>query len=270
MTKRKEDKIKEFVKGQYNEIWSRAESCEVSDSEGENSSCGCGCNGNEVEVKTKSAHEELLEELDLKPGMRILDVGSGSGKTILSIAEQVGPNGKAVGVDFSEVAVKSARKKAAELGLDKITEFKLGEAEKIPYDDETFDTVISECVVCLVPDKENAIKEKARVLKPGGKIVMHDVIAWTDLPKVMREDPEMFSGCIGGTVPIEEYKMLLGKVGLTDIKVVDHTKNEKAKLSASIISAAMKIRDRKKFLEVVDFVRNDGIGYALFVAKKPY
>ena len=209
----------------------------------------------------------LFEKLSLRQGMRILDIGSGSGETVLAIAEKVKPNGKAVGVDFSPDGVALAREKAKGKNIDKVAEFHLANALKLPFPDNYFDAVISECVICLIPDKQKALNEKVRVLKPGGRVVMHDVISWKSMPKSMKQNEQVFCNCVGGAVSIEEYVRMMEKAGLTNIETVDFTKDAR-KTRASILEQALGLEDEQEFQEAVSFVRKGGIGYALFSGTK--
>jgi len=263
-----DDEIKRTVRESYGKIWRTEGTC---------------CTPSPVLVKVKRVsehpvHKALLNEIMPLEGKRILDVGCGNGNTVLKIAEQVGPNGKAVGIDFSTEGIAEAKKKAAKLGLDKVTEFRVADAEKLPFEDNYFDAVISECVVCLAPNKQKVFAEKTRVLKPGGKIVMHDVISKARMPKAVQTNSELYCSCIGGAVSQDEYVKMFKKAGLTEIKTVDYSEESatdsyptslKRALDSQILLAATDIEDKKDFQEVVNFVRNGGVGYALFTAKKP-
>lgn len=216
-----------------------------------------------------NAHQALVDELSPKKGMFVLDVGSGTGDTVLEIAEKVKPDGKAVGVDFTEEGITKAREKAKSLELDGVAEFRLAEAERLPFEDETFDAVISECVVCLTSDKQQVLNEKVRVLKPGGRLIMHDVISWAPMPQAIRNNSELYCSCIGGAVSIDDYKAMMKGAGLTDIKTVDYSRETRRMLSAGILLNALELsKGDRAFQEIVDFVRGDGIGYALFVGTK--
>lgn len=216
------------------------------------------------------AHDALIGELSPREGMVVLDVGCGTGDTVFEIAEKVKPTGKVVGIDFTKEGIEKAREKARNLGLDGIAEFRLAEAEKLPFENETFDAVISECVVCLTSDKERVLAEKVRVLKTGGRVIMHDVISWAPMPETIRNNPKLYCSCVGGAVSMDEYKRMLKDIGLVGIRAVDYSKQVKRQLNLGILSNALDIsKDDKAFGEIVDFVRKDGIGYALFVGAKP-
>jgi SAM-dependent methyltransferase len=260
--------IKRMVRESYGKIWKAEGTC---------------CSPSPVAVKVKHLsehpiHEALLNEIMPLEGKRVLDVGCGNGNTVLKIAKRVSPNGKAVGIDFSKEGIAKAKKKAVALGLDKVTEFRVADAEKLPFKDNYFDAVISECVVCLTPNKQKVLAEKARVLKPGGKIVMHDVISKAHMPKAVKTNPELYCSCIGGAISQGDYVKMLRQAGLTEIKTVDYSEEPaldnhpvslKRALDSQILMAATNIEDEKDFQEIINFVRNSGVGYALFAAKKP-
>lgn len=215
----------------------------------------------------QSAHEALLEELKPHEGMKVLDIGSGSGETVLAIAEKVGRTGKAVGVDFSPEGVKLARKQAKERGLESVAEFHQANAIELPFPDNTFDAVVSECVVCLIQDKQKTLNEKVRVLKTGGRVIMHDVVTWAPMPKAMREDKGLYCGCVGGAVSLSEYVNMMKKAGLTAIKTVDFTKAAQ-KMNLDEVAEALNMRKAKGVNEVVEYARRGGIGYALLIGTK--
>jgi ubiquinone/menaquinone biosynthesis C-methylase UbiE len=263
------NEIKKTVSKYYGKIWKAQGTC-----------CNASCELAEVvPLSDRSPHEVLLDEIKPLKGKTILDVGCGNGNTVLAITKEVGPNGKVVGIDISPEGIAEAKRKAVELGLEKVTEFRVADAEQLPFKDNSFDIVISECVVCLTPDKQKALNEKARVLKPGGKIVMHDVVTRTSMPEAIRTDPQLYCGCIGGAVSQDEYIKMLEKAGLTEVKAVDQSNNQdpaysvrvslKKALNSAVLMTAISLKDDKSFQEIVNFVRNGGLGYVLFTAKKP-
>jgi len=215
-----------------------------------------------------SAHDALLKELAPRQGMKVLDIGSGNGETVLTIAEKVGPTGKAVGLDFSPEGIALARERAKQRKLEKIAEFHLANALELPFPDNSFDAVISECVVCLIQDKQKAIDEKTRVLKPGGRVVMHDVISWAPMPKAVREDKRLYCECVGGAVSLSEYKEMMKKAGLVEIKTVDFTRDVKKMLKTDLLAHTLDLKGDKESQEIVNFLRKGGVGYALLVGTK--
>jgi len=216
----------------------------------------------------ESAHEALLEELKPSEGMRVLDIGSGSGETVLAIAEKVGATGKVVGVDFSSEGIKLARENAKERGLANRAEFRQANAVELPFPENSFDAVISECVVCLIQDKQKTLNEKVRVLKPGGRVIMHDVVTWAPMPKAMREDKGLYCNCVGGAVSLNEYEEMMRKAGLTNIKTVDFSKETKELVDSSTVAQELKSRKSKSAREIIDYVNKGGIGYALLIGTK--
>jgi len=262
------NEIKRTVKQSYGKIWQNEGTC-----------CDSSCEpGKAVSLSLQTPHEALLKEIMPLEGKKILDVGCGTGDTVLELTKKVGSKGKAVGIDFSEEGIEKAKKKAVELGLEKVTEFRVADAEELPFKDNYFDVVISECVVCLTPDKQKALSEKTRVLKPGGKIVMHDVVSRAPMPKAVQTNPKLYCGCIGGAVGQDDYVKLLKQAGLTEINAVDYSDKPamsgypisiKKALDSQILLAATGIEEEKDFQEMVNFVRNGGVGYVLFTAKKP-
>jgi len=212
----------------------------------------------------KIAHEALLKELAPKKGMQVLDIGSGSGETVLTIAEKVGPTGKAVGVDLTPEGIASSREKAKQRKLEKVAEFHQTNAVKLPFPNNSFDAVISECIVNLIPDKQKSLNEKVRVLKPGGRVIMHDVVHWMPMPRVMRENSNLYCECVGGAVSVNEYVEMMKKAGLTDVKTVDFTKYVKRIINTDLFTDL----EDEEFQEIANFVRKGGIGYALLTGTK--
>ncbi len=246
--------IEEAVKTSYGQLWASQKTSKSARSRGDLQSL-------------LPAHEALLEELNPRKGMKVLDIGSGNGETVLTIAEKVKPTGKSVGVDFSPEGIALARERAKERRLESVTEFHQANAIELPFPDNTFDAVISECVVCLIQDKQKTLNEKVRVLKPGGRVIMHDVITWAPMPKAMREDQGLYCSCVGGAVSIDEYVKMMKTAGLTDIKTVDFTKNAKNMVKIDVVSKTPNLKD-KAVREISDFVQKGGIGYALLVGTK--
>ncbi len=156
----------------------------------------------------------------LREGEKVLDIGSGEGIEAIIAAMMVGENGLVVGLDFTDEMLKKARENGRKCSLRNI-KFLKGEAEKIPFSDGYFDTVISNCVLNLVEDKQIALREIFRVLKPGGKILISDIVSEGQLSEEIRNDPELWSSCIGGALPFGEYLSIFEKVGFSTPRIFE-------------------------------------------------
>jgi arsenite methyltransferase len=155
---------------------------------------------------------------DLREGERVLDLGSGGGIDVLLSARRVGPTGRAFGVDMTDEMLAIARRNAAEAGLDNV-EFVKGEIESIPLPSESIDVVISNCVVNLVADKPAVFAEIARVLRPGGRLGITDIVAEDRLTPGERAERGSYAGCIAGALSISEFRAGLEMAGLTDVSL---------------------------------------------------
>ena len=155
----------------------------------------------------------------LQPGEVVLDLGSGGGFDCFLAARQVGEQGHVMGVDMTPEMISKARNNAVQGGFAN-TEFRLGEIEHLPIADNTIDVIISNCVINLSPDKPQVFKEAYRVLKPGGRLAISDVVTTTELPAEIRNDlGDLYSGCISGASSIEEVEKMLQQSGFTTIVV---------------------------------------------------
>lgn len=160
-----------------------------------------------------------VAEAALKEGEVVLDLGSGGGHDAILASRQVGPQGKVIGVDMTPTMVERAGKTAEEMGLEG-AEFRLGEIEALPVDDVSVDVVISNCVINLSPDKPRVFREVHRVLKPGGRMVISDIVLTRELPEQVRNSPEALVACIAGAVTMEEYLEMIGAAGMALDSVV--------------------------------------------------
>ena len=154
----------------------------------------------------------------LRPGETVLDLGSGAGFDCLLAARAVGAAGRVIGVDMTEAMLRKARRNAAKAGLTNV-EFRKGEIERLPLEKRSVDVVISNCVVNLSPEKEAVFKDAFRVLKPGGRLAIADVVALRPLPEDMRTDPDLQCACIGGAVLADELERMLQAVGFEQIGI---------------------------------------------------
>lgn len=187
---------------------------------------GCGCKCERAGPQPAGAAGPSLgcgspvPHADLRPGQVVVDLGSGAGLDVLRAASRVGPEGRAVGVDMTPEMVALARRNAAVLGVHN-ARFVLGDLEALPLPDGFADVVVSNCVLNLVPDKPRAFREAYRVLKPGGRLVVSDVVAAGPLPPHLAEDPQAWSACVAGAPPREEYLQLLETAGFQDVEVLE-------------------------------------------------
>lgn len=144
----------------------------------------------------------------LKPGEVVLDLGSGGGIDTLLAAKYVGPQGKVYGLDMTDEMLSLANQNKVRANADNV-EFIKGYIEEIPLPDATVDVIMSNCVINLSNDKERAVSEAYRVLKPGGRVAIADIVTLKDVPTELRDIAELWMGCIAGTIPVEAYRQLL-------------------------------------------------------------
>jgi len=155
---------------------------------------------------------------ELNEGEVVLDLGSGGGIDVLLSARRVGPSGKAYGLDMTDEMLDLARRNAREAGAENV-EFLKGQIEEVPLPDASVDVIISNCVVNLSPDKERTLREAYRVLRPGGRLAISDVVADADMDEATRSDMEAWTGCIAGALTREEYEAYLAAAGFDSIEV---------------------------------------------------
>ncbi len=248
-------KIKEFVKERYSKIATN-----------EKSSCGCSCCGGEEEnsiIKQAQAAGYSMEEIksipsdaifglgcgnptalaEINPGETVLDLGSGGGIDVFLAANKVGEKGKVIGVDMTPKMVETAVKNAKEGGYVNV-EFKQGEIENLPIENNIIDVIISNCVINLTPNKINAFKEAFRVLKPNGRILVSDIVTEGEIPIEIRKNFQAWAGCIAGAMDKEDYLDSITKAGLKDVEIVSEQiftePNMDERLIGKIISVQIK------------------------------
>jgi ubiquinone/menaquinone biosynthesis C-methylase UbiE len=154
----------------------------------------------------------------LRPGETVLDLGSGGGFDCSLAAKAVGETGRVIGVDMTPDMVTRARESAARGGFDN-TEFRLGEIESIPAADGTVDVIMSNCVINLSPEKTRVFEEAYRVLKPGGRLAVSDIVATAELPAEIAEDLSLHAGCVAGAATIDGLRSMLAEVGFEDVRI---------------------------------------------------
>lgn len=163
----------------------------------------------------------------MRPGETIVDLGSGAGFDCFLAARQVGAGGRVIGVDMTHEMLAKARANAASIGAANV-EFRLGEIEHLPIADGTADVVISNCVINLVPDKAQVFRETFRVLKPGGRLAVSDVINIVPLSAELQADPTLLCGCIAGAAPRTEIEAWLAAAGFIDIRIAEQPESRAA------------------------------------------
>jgi arsenite methyltransferase len=158
----------------------------------------------------------------LKEGETVLDLGSGAGFDCFLAAGQVGKSGRVIGVDMTPEMIEKARENARKSDYANV-EFRLGEIENLPAADSSVDVIISNCVINLAPDKKRVFKEAFRVLKPGGRLMVSDIVLTKELPDGIRDSVQAYIGCISGAVLEEEYLGAIEAAGFQDVRVADET-----------------------------------------------
>lgn len=192
----------------------------------EGSNLGLGC-GNPVAIAS------------LKPGEIVLDLGSGAGFDVFLAVRKVGKEGRVIGVDMTDEMLEKARENAKKGGFDNV-EFRKGDIEDLPVENEEVDVVISNCVINLAPNKEKVFIETYRVLKPGGRLMVSDVVLTKPLPDKIKNDEELLSGCVAGAILKQNYLKLLEKTGFRNITINKETSGFLKGYTASITFAAVK------------------------------
>jgi SAM-dependent methyltransferase len=161
-----------------------------------------------------------LALMELRDGETVVDLGSGGGIDCFLAANRVGPTGHVIGVDMTPEMVTRARKNAADGGFDNV-EFRLGEIEHLPVADSSVDAIISNCVVNLVPDKAQVFVDAFRVLKPGGRLSVSDIVLLGEVPIALRDSVEAYVSCLSGAILKDEYLRLIEEAGFVDVRVAE-------------------------------------------------
>ena len=171
----------------------------------EGANMGLGC-GNPVALAS------------LKPGETVVDLGSGGGFDCFLAAKQVGETGQVIGVDMTPDMLSKARSNAEKMGTKNV-EFRLGEIEHLPVADNTADIIMSNCVINLSPEKYKVYREALRILKPGGRLAISDIVATAPLPPDIQQNLALVSACVGGAATIDDTTRMLREAGFTDIRI---------------------------------------------------
>jgi arsenite methyltransferase len=223
----KKKEIKEVVKDRYAQIAKQnQQSC--------CSSCACGPS-TLLQAKAVGYSREDLEHIpeesvmglgcgnptaiaELKAGEVVLDLGAGAGVDVFLAANKVGPTGRVIGVDMTEEMVDKAKSIARGYGYRNV-EFRLGEIENLPLEDDSVDAIISNCVINLSPDKSKVFREAYRVLKPEGRVTVSDIVSEKNVPAEVRNNLDAWAGCIGGALEQQEYLKKMNEAGFENVQV---------------------------------------------------
>ena len=230
----KEKEIKKAVREGYAKIASQGNSCCGQSS----SCCGSAAVAQDISKKIGYAEEEMkavpeganlglgcgnpVALASLKKGETVLDLGSGAGFDCFLAAQKVGAKGKVIGVDMTPEMLDKARENARK-GKYKNVEFRLGEIENLPVADSSVDVIISNCVINLSPDKSRVFTEAFRVLKPGGRLMVSDIVLLQELPDAIKNSVQAYIGCLSGAVMKAEYLRLIKKAGFKDVSILDES-----------------------------------------------
>ena len=267
------DELKETVRKKYSEIGAQ-------DNEQNSQNC-CGAGGDSTKVYNIMADdyselEGYNAEADLglgcglptqfahiKQGDYVIDLGSGAGNDCFVARHETGPEGKVLGIDFSESMIRKARENADKLGYHNV-EFRFGDIEEMPVSDNVADVVVSNCVLNLVPNKSKVFSEIFRVLKPGGHFSISDIVLEGDLPDALREDAEMYAGCVAGAIPKSDYLDHIRQSGFDEITL---QKEKPIRLPDDMLSQYMSAAEISKFnsggagiYSITVFAQKPGVG----------
>lgn len=245
-----DDDIKNFVKERYSHI--------AEDTTG----CCPTCQPPDVDIMAQAKRigysEEELEQIpeesvlglgcgnptalaELHEGETVLDLGAGAGIDVFLASHKVGAHGMVIGVDMTEEMVERARKVAERYGYTNV-EFRIGEIENLPVDDNSVDVIISNCVINLSPDKLKTFREAYRVLKPGGRILISDLVTEEELPEDIKRNFDAWAACIAGALVKRDYIETIKKAGFTHVHIVHETTYCEPGLDASLDGKIISIK----------------------------
>ncbi len=231
--KRKTENVKKLVRDGYAKALLQSSSCCST------SSCCCGTDQAKVISKKVGYSDSEMNAVpdganlgfgcgnpvalaSLKEGDVVLDLGSGAGFDAFLTAQRVGKSGRVIGVDMTPEMIERAKENAKKGKYTNI-EFRLGEIEKLPVEDNSIDVIISNCVINLSPDKKTVFKDAYRVLKSGGRLMVSDLVLAKDLPKELKDSVEAYVGCLAGAIKKGEYLKLITMAGFQDVKVISES-----------------------------------------------
>jgi len=232
----KNDEIREKVRKRYASIVNSNSCCETTEEKPSDVNCCTSATSSPEEESfnmgySKSELVSLPESANmglgcgnpqtiasLKSGETVLDLGSGGGIDCFLAAKAVGDDGWVIGIDMTPEMISKARQNTVEAGFTNV-EFRLGEIEYLPVADNTVDVIISNCVINLSPDKQQVFNDSWRILKPGGRLAISDVVATAELPDKLLNDPELYCACASGAAKIDALESMLGKSGFSNVQI---------------------------------------------------
>jgi SAM-dependent methyltransferase len=222
------EQLKTMVKAKYSEVAGQTKESNAA------SCCGatCGCSSDTAVMADDYSHlQGYIPEADLglgcglptefaliKEGDTVIDLGSGAGNDCFIARSITGEKGKVIGVDMTEKMIEKARRNAEKLNYNNV-EFRVGDIEKLPVNDNVADVIVSNCVLNLVPDKKQAFAEAFRVLKSGGHFSVSDIVLAGNLPGGLKESAEMYAGCVSGAIQKDNYLDIIRDTGFVNIKL---------------------------------------------------
>jgi len=229
-----DDDIKRSVKDLYSRLARQQSPCCAPPSQ-EAYTCSCCQSGQTTHSQALYSTEELdsiaidipslgcgnpIALAGLRPGETVLDLGSGGGLDCFLASRQVGPEGRVIGLDMTPDMIQLARANAERMSAANV-EFRLGEMEHMPVDSDSVDAVISNCVINLSPDKDAVFREVYRVLKPGGRLCVSDIVTRGELPQSVRDSLEQWAGCVAGALMEQDYLQKIRDAGFTQLTSED-------------------------------------------------
>lgn len=246
------DDIKKYVKDRYGEIAEKSESC---------CSCGSSCSPDYTgQAEAIGYSRQELDNIpdgavmglgcgnptalaDIKEGETVVDLGSGGGMDVFLAARKVGKNGSVTGIDMTPEMIAKAQRNAMMGGYGNVS-FKLGEIENLPLEDNSADVIISNCVINLSTDKPAVFSEMYRVLKPGGRLLISDLVTEGELPEEIRKNFAAWAGCVAGALQRQEYLGIIEKTGFREVAVTSEKSYDLTgmdeQIGAKIVSVSVK------------------------------
>jgi SAM-dependent methyltransferase len=249
-----DNEIKEMVKERYGAI------AQQSKQQNQSSCCGSGCGCGDVEFSVMAEDYSKLPgyvadaDLDLgcglptefaqiKPGDTVVDLGSGAGNDCFIARSIVGETGRVIGIDMTVPMIDKAKANATKLGFTNV-EFRLGDIENMPVENNAADVVVSNCVMNLVPDKQKAFAETFRITKPGGHFSISDIVLQGELTDELRKEATLYAGCISGAVQKEEYLQTIRDAGFINVTV---QKDRKIDIPNEVLARVLTLEQLRDF-----------------------